>query len=477
LFDPISDQTYWKLGEADIGTAASKAMNLKAALASLVLIQNPGVGPGAGTGAVLPLKAGQHIAMIGPHANASMDLIQHDTGAVCPDGANENWNNHGDLQRLFNCIQSPFQAVKEINDKANLGPTTYTQGCDLLDPSTKGFAAALAAAKAADTVILGLGISERVGNLTLETEGHDRTSIDLPEVQKQLAKQVLALGKPTVIFFLNGGMVAMDDFVLSSTQRLNREKSAADGDGASTGAALIEAFYPGKEGAIALAQSVFGQANRWGKMPYTVYEAGWAAKNPMLDHDVTHQRTYRYGAEAVVPFGWGISLSKFELAFGTGSANKMRANKMSANKMSVNKMRANKMSANKMSVNDGAVRLHTQSRDVKEFVIDVTNTGNLAGDEVVMAYFLPVKVALEMHPVKAMFDFVRVSDLAAGASTRVIFSVGADSILLATAAGDIVRAPGNYTLAFENGAGQVLHAKFELVGEQVVVEPFPQVPG
>jgi hypothetical protein len=42
-------------------------------------------------------------------------------------------------------------------------------------------------------------------------------------------------------------------------------------------------------------------------MPYTVYPAEWAAKNSMLDHDVTHSRTYRYGADAIVPFGFGLS--------------------------------------------------------------------------------------------------------------------------------------------------------------------------
>ena len=67
--------------------------------------------------------------------------------------------------------------------------------------------------------------------------------------------------------------------------------------------AIVEAFYPGKEGALALANSLFGKSNRWGRLPYTIYPAEWARQNSMLDHDVTHNRTYRYGAKAVLPFG------------------------------------------------------------------------------------------------------------------------------------------------------------------------------
>ena len=58
----------------------------------------------------------------------------------------------------FDCVTSPFAAIQATN---TAGSTTYTQGCDLFDPSTDGFAAALAAAKASDTVVLGLGIEER----------------------------------------------------------------------------------------------------------------------------------------------------------------------------------------------------------------------------------------------------------------------------------------------------------------------------
>jgi beta-D-xylosidase 4 len=354
LFDDVATQPWWKLGERDIGTDASAALNLKAAESSLVLIQNPA--------AVLPLSVGAHVAVIGPHANASKDLIQHDTGKVCPTA--EPWDG-GHSQTMFDCVRTPHQEIAAANRG---GATTLTQGCKLTSPLAGGLAAAVAAARAADVVVLGLGLSERTGRTPdalpfLETEGHDRTSIDLPEAQHALAKAVIALGKPTVVFLLNGGMVALDAFV-------------------GTNVSIVEAFYPGFEGSKALAQSLFGQANRWGKMPYTVYKASWANENSMLDHDVTHQRTYRYGADAVVPFGAGRSLTEFALAFEEG------------------------VPAPCVIRTGASGSLGSSSCDYK---IRVSNRGRVDGDEVVQAYFHPVLVAVTQHPVKSMYHLRAVS--------------------------------------------------------------------
>jgi hypothetical protein len=415
LFDPVSTQPWWKLGQSDIGTAASTKLNLQAAQSSLVLIQNPA--------AVLPLTTGTHVAVIGPHGNASRDLIQHDTGKICP--TVEPWDG-GHSQAMFDCVRSPQQEIAAIN---RAGTTTYTQGSEVASAVVGGVEAAVAAARNADVVVLGLGISERdrtpAARAYQETEGHDRTSIDLPPVQKALAKAVMALGKPTVVFLLNGGMVALDDFV-------------------GTNVSIVEAFYPGMEGSKALAQSLFGQSNRWGKMPYTVYTASWADKNPMLDHDVTHGRTYRYGADAVVPFGAGTSLTKFALEFDGGMPPVC------------------------------IIHIGEADADGCDYKIKVSNQGKLVGDEVVQAYFHPLKVAVAQHPIKSMFDFRRLRDVNAGDSALATFAASPTSLLLATQTGDMVQEPGDYLLTFENGAGSVLSTKIQLTGSRVVVDGFPK---
>lgn len=99
-----------------------------------------------------------------------------------------------------------------------------------------------------------------------------------------------------------------------------------------------------------------------------------ATNKRLLPADVTHQRTYRYGAKAVLPFGHGLSLTRFSLAFVGEDAD------------------------------GGMRRLSTGSTMQHNITIAVKNTGDLGGDEVVQAYFIPTKVpGLKQFPQKALF--------------------------------------------------------------------------
>ena len=100
--------------------------------------------------------------------------------------------------------------------------------------------------------------------------------------------------------------------------------------------------------------------------------------------DVTHQRTYRYGAKAVLPFGHGLSLTKFSLAF-AGDAATVEADA-------------------EAEADSGVRRLSTGGAVQHNFTIAVKNTGGLRGDEVVQAYFIPTNVpGLKQFPQKALF--------------------------------------------------------------------------
>jgi beta-glucosidase-like glycosyl hydrolase len=134
LFDPPS--AYAWPGVDDVGTDASLAMSLRASQEALVLLRNDG--------ALLPLAPGGKVAVLGPHAAAQKVLMQpYPFSPFCPDHTND-------------CLASPFAAVAALN--GGNATTSTAAGCDLFDPSEAGFAEALAAARAADTVILGLGI-------------------------------------------------------------------------------------------------------------------------------------------------------------------------------------------------------------------------------------------------------------------------------------------------------------------------------
>ena len=102
-------------------------------------------------------------------------------------------------------------------------------------------------------------------------QAHDRTVIDLPEIQHKLFAAIIDLGKPTILFLMNGGALAID------------AKASYSG---SAPLAIIEAFYPGPRGGEALAQGLFGEMNRWGRMPYTIYPKTFVDETPMDEHDL-----------------------------------------------------------------------------------------------------------------------------------------------------------------------------------------------
>jgi beta-glucosidase len=99
--------------------------------------------------------------------------------------------------------------VAALNASASATVTTAPGVQSVLDNSTAGFGAALAAAKAADQVVLYLGIDGSV-----EGEGKDRHFVGLPPTQVALAKAVIAectvSKKPVVVVLINGGQLAID---------------------------------------------------------------------------------------------------------------------------------------------------------------------------------------------------------------------------------------------------------------------------
>ena len=103
-----------------------------------------------------------------------------------------------------------------------------------------------------------------------------------------------------------------------------------------------------------------------------MYKADWAAANSMEDMDVTHHRTYRYGADAVVAFGSGQSLTSFALSFGKTDTH------LTPPGMA------------EIPTASGATAGGGTTYEVK-----VTNTGRLVGDEIVMAYFVPTAIGLK----------------------------------------------------------------------------------
>jgi hypothetical protein len=127
MFDPPENQPYANIGTDQINTPDHQALALQAARESIVLLQNDGA---------LPLNMSKKVALIGPNANATSTM---------------QGNYHGTAPFLI----SPLEGLQKIG-----ASVTYVQGCDVKCDSDSGFADAVNAAKAADVVVVVVGLDE-----------------------------------------------------------------------------------------------------------------------------------------------------------------------------------------------------------------------------------------------------------------------------------------------------------------------------
>jgi hypothetical protein len=376
LFDPIENQPYWHVPAASIATASAKALNLLSTLESMVLLKNDGP--------ILPFTIGKKVAVIGPNAASSEALVGSYLGQVCP-------NND------FSCVPTVVQAIQTINTG---GSVTYEEGCKIESNNTSGFAAAVNAAKAADYVVLVMGIDD-----SIEAESHDRTSIDLPYVQHSLIAAIMEVNKPTVLVLVNGGMVA-----------IAQEKVSVP--------AIIEAGYPGSLGGEAIAKTIFGQNDHLGgKLPYTLYPADYVNEVAMSYMEmepkagVSPGRSYRYyTGPTIYTFGYGLSYTTFEIN----------------------------------PACENLKLLSIKSQDNLEITMTIQNTGKRTGDEVIMAYVSPTPQHNSMV-LKKLIGFKRVH-LEVQQEVTLAFTLKMSDLQFYdrdTLANDVL--PGVYPLTFTNG--------------------------
>ena len=256
----------------------------KAAGRSMVLLKNEG-----GT---LPLSKGKKVAVIGPLGDDPHAMLGP-------------WWGRGDQEDAV----SVFEGIRAQNPQ-----TTFTEGCKMehLEPpnvtpagecgSEAGFPAAVAAATAADQIVLALGESREQSG-----EAASRSEIDLPGKQEELLRQVKAAAgtKPVAVVLFNGRPLALENMV---------------GDAP----AILEAWFPGVQAGNAVADVVFGEVNPGGKLPVSfprrvgqvpIYYNHEPTGRPC---DATQKYNSRYrdidSCEPQYPFGFGLSYSKFEVS-------------------------------------------------------------------------------------------------------------------------------------------------------------------
>jgi beta-glucosidase len=256
---------------------------------------------------------------------------------------------------------------------------------------------AVAAAKNADAVIAVVGITSQLEGEEMPVSepgflGGDRTSIDLPQPEEDLVEAVAGTGKPLAVVLMNGSALAVN--------WINEHANA-----------VVEAWYPGEEGGAAVAETLNGKNNPAGRLPVTFYKG--VDQLPNFEDYGMANRTYRYFAgKPLYPFGYGLSYTKF-----------------SYSDLAVP---AQPVAAGQPVVAD----------------VTVTNTGKLAGDEVVQLYlkFPQVKGA----PLVALRGFQRIH-LDPGASEKVHFELKPRDLGMVTEDGSPIIARGEYAISIGGG--------------------------
>ena len=163
--------------------------------------------------------------------------------------------------------------------------------------------------KDADIVIFVGGISPRLEGEEMKVseegfKGGDRTSIELPQVQREWLASLKKAGKRIIYVNCSGSAIA-----------LTPEDGIAD--------AIIQAWYGGEKGGQAVADVLFGTFNPSGKLPVTFYKSTNDLPD-FLDYRMTN-RTYRYfKGEPLYPFGYGLSYTTFDIGMPQYINNKVR---------------------------------------------------------------------------------------------------------------------------------------------------------
>ena len=216
--------------------------------------------------------------------------------------------------------------------------------------------------------------------------GGDRTSIELPAVQRELIRDLRKQGKKIVFVNCSG-----------SAMGLAQEDELCD--------AVLQAWYPGEAGGTAVAETLFGLNNPAGRLPVTFY-TGDAQLPDFEDYDMTG-RTYRYMTDKpLYAFGHGLSYTTFDY-----SAPKVKGGK---------------------------------AGDPVRLSVKVKNSGDRDGDEVVQVY---VKNSADRELNKTLRAFRRIH-LKAGEAKDVEFELAPDAFAFYdTVSGELKALPGSYEVA------------------------------
>jgi beta-glucosidase len=388
LFDRPFRSIDAKAQAANTATPAMRALSREAGGKSIVLLRNDG--------GLLPLPVkGKKIALIGPFGQDRDNILGP-------------WAFFGDPSLGVDLATGIREAM------ADPSQLIVAKGCDVENTIPGGYDQAVAAARAADIVLLAVGESQNMSG-----EAQSRTEIGLPRVQQQLAELVGAVGKPTVVLLRHGRALVLEGAVKAAP-------------------AVLATWFLGTETGHAVADVLFGKVNPSARLPVSFpHESGQEpfAYNhrttgrpaPQADDSQEYKARWRTTRnEALYPFGHGLSYTSFALS-------------------------DVRLSTTRLAWND---KLYVTAT--------VANTGKVAGEHVVQLYIRD-RVASRTRPVRELKRFLRVA-LKPGEKREVRFSLERASLMFVGDNDRWIAEPGMFDLWVANSAVDGLTASFELLG-------------
>eukprot|EP00911_Craspedida_sp_UC1_P002802 UC1_evm1s2049 len=368
----------------------SKNLAREGAIQGTVLLKN--------SGNVLPLDPAKvdTTAVIGPNANLSEAIARYYGGAATCDAP-----------RYWNAVDAVAEYVPKTTSL--LGVPSVTSN------DTSGVAAAAKLASGVDQVFMVVGQDG-----SIEHEAHDRVSIALSDGQLTLIEAVAKAAKsPIVVVILTGG--AVDVAPLLSNAKVG---------------AVLHAGQPSVT-VRGVGDLIFGKRVPAGRMLQTVYPAAFADEISIFDFNmrpgpsvwpapgctesdptkcpmgVNPGRTYRfYTGKPTLPFGYGLSYTSFKYDVVTAET---------PAHLSLDGVR--------QAVHTAGSAPFVRKRGAKaatNFVVNVTNTGSLDADDVVLGFLTPPGAGQNGVPIKTLFGFERVH-IKAGQTVTVYLAAGAEA--------------------------------------------------
>lgn len=310
------------------GSEKAFETSLQAARESIVLLKNDGI---------LPLKKdAKKIAVIGPHADsvrllfggytyaAGMDMMiggsfadQAGMESSVEDlaetmkarqeaprypGSNIELDHPAAMQMIEAAYPMTKTILKSIREMANPCEVIYERGCDIAGNDRTRFDAAVHAAYEADLIIMTVGGKYGWGGSCTIGEGIDSDRIGIPGIQEELALRLAQTGTPLILVHMDARPFASPALA---------EKAAA----------VLECWFPGTTGGLALAEVLFGEYNPAGRLSMTaprsegqlpVYHSQYIGNSYTTKHTPTSSCRYVDStAEPLYCFGHGLSYSEF----------------------------------------------------------------------------------------------------------------------------------------------------------------------